>query len=324
MSRPSYELTRCLVCDAFETVEIADESAMQAEVELLWSFHEHRLRPGVPPERLLDRVAFSQSPPFRLSQCTVCTHVYRNPGERRESLEAAYDTLIPDDSVLQALFHTQQGAYQEQVKRLTEVVGRTGHGLEVGSYVGGFLAAAQNAQWTFQGVDVSARLAGFATRNGFKVMHGEISDVVMGEAFDVVAIWNTFEQLYDARAAVMKARQLLRPGGVLAVRIPNGEFYVNWRRHLSGPLAGITTRLLAHNNLLTFPYRQGFTMRSLTSLLNQCHFEIERVVGDTLVPIADIWTTGYGTFEERIVKRLQRAIQHGWGAPWVEVYARAT
>lgn len=323
MSRPTYELTRCLVCDALDSAEIANEAEMQMEVELLWEFHERRLRPGVPPERLLDRVAFSQAPPFRLAQCNHCSHIYRNPGERRESLEEAYDTLIPDDSVLQSLFHTQQGAYQEQVRRLTEVVGRTGEGLEVGSYVGGFLAAATSASWTFRGVDTSARLAGFASRNGFKVMQGEISDVVMGEPLDVVAIWNTFEQLYDARSAVVAAKRLLRPGGVLALRIPNGTFYLNWRKRLSGPLAGVTARLLAHNNLLTFPYRQGFTMRSLTMLLEQCHFKIERVFGDTLVPIADMWTTGYGSFEERLVKRVQRLLQHEWGAPWVEVYARA-
>jgi hypothetical protein len=97
MSRPTYELTRCIVCDALDNTEIADDSAMRSEVELLWAFHERRLRPGVPPEHLLDRVVFSQSPPFRLSRCYHCSHLYRNPQERRESLEAAYDTLIPDD-----------------------------------------------------------------------------------------------------------------------------------------------------------------------------------------------------------------------------------
>jgi SAM-dependent methyltransferase len=323
MSHTTYELTRCLVCDALDNTEIADDSAMQLETNLLRTFHERRLRPGVPPEHLMDRVTFSQSPPFRLSQCRHCSHLYRNPQERYESLEAAYDTLVPDDSVLQALFHTQRGAYQAQVQRLTAVMGHTGRGLEVGSYVGGFLAAASSASWTFNGVDTSARMARFATRNGFKVMHGEIEDVVMGQPFDVIAIWNTFEQLYNARSALLAAQRLLRTGGVIVVRIPNGDFYVNWRKQLSGPLGSVATRLLAHNNLLTFPYRQGFTMRSLTLLLEQCHFEIEKTFGDTLVPIADAWTTTYGTIEERLMKSSQRFLQHGWHAPWVEVYARS-
>jgi 2-polyprenyl-3-methyl-5-hydroxy-6-metoxy-1,4-benzoquinol methylase len=322
MPRTSYELTHCPVCDALDNVEIADANVMRSEVELLRAFHARRLRVDVPPESLTDRVAFSQYPPLRLSQCGRCTHVYRNPWERREALAAAYGDWTPTEAVLQALFATQRKAYRAQVRRLTKVTGRPGHGLEVGSYVGGFLAAARHAGWAFEGVDVNENAKEFATRSGFKVTRGEIGDVVTEQPFDVVAIWNTFEQLYDARSALVAARRLVRQGGILVVRIPNGGFYVAWRRRLRGPLSAIAMRLLAHNNLLSFPYRQGFTSRSLAMLLRECHFEVVRVFGDTLVPIADQWTTTYGAMEERIVKGLQRVAQLGWNAPWVEVYAR--
>jgi len=46
-----------------------------------------------------------------------------------------------------------------------------------------------------------------------------------------------------------------------------------------------------------------------------------RVVGDTLVPIADSWTTRLGTMEERGVKWLEHLVQRGWRAPWIEVHA---
>jgi hypothetical protein len=81
--------------------------------------------------------------------------------------------------------------------------------------------------------------------------------------------------------------------------------------------------MLAHNNLLSFPYRQGFTKRSLFQLFIHGGFEIVDVFGDTLVPIADSWTTKYGTAEERLLKHVQRIAQRGWHAPWIEVYARA-
>ena len=45
--------------------------------------------------------------------------------------------------------------------------------------------------------------------------------------------------------------------------------------------------LLAHNNLLGFPYRHGFTVAALTRLLESLGFEIVSTYGDTLVPIAD-------------------------------------
>lgn len=322
MTRTTYELTRCPVCDSPEATEIADRETIRTEVERLWAFHGARLRTGVPPRFLLDRVAFSQDPPIRLARCTVCGHLYRNPLERVEALAAAYDDAAPDEAVLEGLFETQRAAYAAQAARLTTVVGRAGRGLEVGSYVGGFLAAARERGWSFDGVDVSESAVAFAARRGFTVTRGSIADVHPSSPFDAVAIWNTFEQLPQSRTAVAAARDLLVPRGVLVVRIPNGEFYMRWRRRLDGALAGVAERLLAHNNLLSFPYRQGFTERSLSRLFREGGFEVIHTVGDTLVPIADEWTTRMGAIEERAVKRMERALEHGWRAPWVEVYAR--
>ncbi|MGI9091622.1 MAG: class I SAM-dependent methyltransferase [Gemmatimonadaceae bacterium] len=296
---------------------------MRSEVERVWEFHQQRLHPDIPPRYLLDRVAFSQAPPIRLAQCRDCTHLFRNPRERAEALESAYDDNTPDESVLQSLFDTQRAAYQQQAARLKQMAGKSGRGLEVGSYVGGFLAAARDAGWTFDGVDVSQGASEFAARNGFAVTRGTVESVSTQHPYDVVAIWNTFEQLYDSRSAVIGAHRLLRPGGMVVVRIPNGEFYLRWRARLGGSAAGMAERVLVHNNLLSFPYRQGFTEKSLTRLLRGAGFEIERVYGDTLVPVADRWTTLYGALEERAVKAVERLAQRQWRAPWVEVYARA-
>lgn len=323
----TYELTQCPVCNSPDSAEIADRDAMRSEVERVWEFHERRLHGAVPPQFLLDRVAFSQSAPIRLAQCRECTHLFRNPRERAEALESAYDDSSPGEAVLRALFDTQRAAYQHQAARLTKIVGRSGksgRGLEVGSYVGGFLAAARDAGWVFDGVDVSEGSSAFAARSGFSVTRGTIESVSTQTPYDVVAIWNTFEQLYDSRSAIAAARRLLRPRGSLVVRIPNGDFYLRWRKRLSGAAAGIAERVLIHNNLLSFPYRQGFTERSLARLMHGGGFEVEQVHGDTLVPIADRFTTLYGVIEERAVKAVERLAQRGWEAPWVEVYARAT
>jgi SAM-dependent methyltransferase len=322
VSRLSYELTRCPVCDAPDGLEVADRDALRAEVETLWAFHGRRLRSGIPPEQLADRLAFSQYPPLRLTQCTSCSHLYRNPWERREALAEAYEARAPGDAVLQKLFESQRAASRAQVRRLTAITGHRGHGLEVGSYAGGFLAAAGDAGWSFEGVDVNPGAREFAARLGLRVTLGELGDMATERRFDAVAIWNTFEQLYDARSAVVMAGQLLGAGGVLALRFPNGDFYARWHKRLQGPMSGIAVRFLGHNNLLGFPYRQAFTRRSLAALLDKCHFEIVAVFGDTLVPVSDRWTTAWGAIEERLVKRFQRLFQHGWDASWIEVYAR--
>ena len=298
---------------------------------MLWAFHTRRLRAQTPPKHLTDRVAFSQHPPLRLVQCGECGLVYRNPVERARELKDAYGDDTPPTDVLAALHETQRDAYRAQAARLTrELDGRVGSGLEVGSYVGGFLAAARELGWQFEGVDVNESASAYTRSLGLRVTVGTIealaADGALENRFTAVAFWNCFDQLPDPRSAAVAARRLLTPNGVLALRVPNGAFYARVRPLLSTAAAPAARLLLAHNNLLTFPYRYGFSPSSITRLLDQCGFRVRRIVGDVLVPIADRWTRRWAALEERIVKGLLTPIAHADGrvglAPWIEVYAR--
>ncbi|MFL5498666.1 MAG: class I SAM-dependent methyltransferase [Gemmatimonadaceae bacterium] len=289
----------------------------------MWAFHARRFRHPVPPEFLTDRVVFSQQPPIRLKRCNSCTHLYRNPRESPDAVRRAYSQTGPDQSVYETLFENQRVAFKAQVRRLLDFSPRARRGLEVGSYVGAFLAASRDAGLSFSGIDVNDTAAVFAAGKGLSVETRSIDEVRSDTPFDAIAIWNTFEQLPDVRAATLAARRLLRDGGVFAVRVPNSGFYIQWRRRLNGPLAPFAERMLVHNNLLGFPYREGFTARSMGRLLADAGFDIQRLHGDTLFPISDRWTKTRGTIDERLTKKLQRVFQRGWRAPWVEVYSIA-
>lgn len=323
----SYDLTACPVCASSDAEQIASAEDARAEMEELWEFHQRRLRPATPPRALADRVTFSHDPPLRLARCRQCSLVYRNPRERAEELVDTYAGEMPDDATLRTLHENQRRAYRAQVRRLERAHGRRGPGLEVGSYVGAFLAAARDAGWTFEGLDINARAASFACRMGFRVTVGELENVT-GRRFDAVAIWNTFEQLPDPRTAAVAARRLLNTGGTLAIRVPNGEAYATLRGALRGPFASIARAILVHNNLLTFPYRHGFTTGSLTRLLTDAGFGDVRFHGDTLVPIGDRWTRPWARMEEQVVKALLRGAVRSSRlgqrySPWIEAYARA-
>jgi len=317
-----YELGRCPICDGKEASEVADRASILEEFERVWSFHSRRFRHPVPPKYLTDRVVFSQPPAFSLLSCTGCSHVYRNPRESAETVRRAYAEPLPSETVYEALFENQRRAYRGQIRRLRKFAGRINNGLEVGSYMGGFLAAARDAGMSFVGIDVNASAKDFGSRQGLRITTGELEDIPVTESYDAIAIWSTFEQLPDVRAAARAARGLLKAGGVLALRVPNVEFYTRWRRRLDGVIAPWAERMLAHNNLLGFPYREGFTQRSLERLLADARLRIEQVHGDTLVPVADRWTRAAGAIDEHATKLIQRTIQHGWRAPWIEIYAR--
>jgi 2-polyprenyl-3-methyl-5-hydroxy-6-metoxy-1,4-benzoquinol methylase len=320
----SYELARCTVCGGADSRELASPDEMKAEVEALWAFHSRRLRPETPSSQLMDRVAFSQHAPLRVVQCTACGQVYRNPVERTRELAAAYEDESPTTERMRALHDTQRTSYASQAARLTRVFGRRGSGVEVGSYVGAFLTAARESGWQFSGVDVNACANRFTRSLGFDVHDGPLESLDRDRRVDVVAIWNCLDQLADPMATIRAARAHLAPGGMLAVRVPNGACYAALRPKLRGPLAPLARQWLAQNNLLAFPYRHGFTPGSLARMVTRLGFRVEHVTGDVLVPIADCWTRRWALIEERVMKagmgvvaRLAPGI-----APWFEMYAR--
>jgi 2-polyprenyl-3-methyl-5-hydroxy-6-metoxy-1,4-benzoquinol methylase len=193
--------------------------------------------------------------------------------------------------------------------------------VEIGSYVGAFLDAARVEGWEFEGLDINSCLVSFACQRGLHATLGDITSLDESTHYDAVAIWNTFEQLPDPRYAVRRAHSALRSGGMLALRVPNGDFYAALRPHLTGPAAPIARALLAQNNLLTFPYRHGFTDPSLRTLLESAGFTIVRMLGDPLVPISDEWTRPWAVLEERILKAALRQLGKLGVKPWIEVIA---
>lgn len=321
----AYELARCIVCGTADTTDVATGEEIRDEVEALWAFHIRRLRPDTPPEQLTDRVAFSQRPALRIVECRGCGLLYRNPRERAHELEDIYGHAEVEPEVLDALYETQLPSYAAQARRLTRVVGRAGRGLEVGSYSGAFLGAAARLGWSFEGLDIGEAAVAAMCRRGHRVHEGDLSSMTGHDArYDAIAIWNTFEQLADPRADAALAARLLAPGGTLVVRVPNGRFYASLRRRLRGPLAPAVRMLLAHNNLLAFPYRHGFGTRSLGKLFASLDLDVVFVHGDTLVPIADRFTRRWAALEERALKVALRTVAHAEPsmAPWIEVYAR--
>ncbi|HSL71873.1 MAG TPA: methyltransferase domain-containing protein, partial [Longimicrobiales bacterium] len=259
---PVYSLTACPACTGNAADVLADEAAIRAELELLWMFHLARRVERVPTRQLFDRAYFSQHPPLRLARCRACGTVYRDPGERADALLETYRNETLTDELLGPLYVAQRASYRRQAKRLTSVAGGPGVGLEVGSYVGAFLHAAAQIGWRFAGVDVNEPANAFASRQGFDVQLGRLEDVSPNVTLDAIAFWNCFDQLADPRATLRAARERLRKGGVIAIRVPNGDCYA---RFCAAARNGhrLALLVLAYNNLLGFPYRQGFNPRSL-------------------------------------------------------------
>ncbi len=100
--------------------------------------------------------------------------------------------------------------------------GPRGKLLEIGSSVGLFLDEARRAGWDAYGVEPSRWAAESARARGLSVFNGTLEEFVAeGGQFDVVVSWDVFEHLEDPVAALKRAYELLRPGGLFVFTTVN-------------------------------------------------------------------------------------------------------
>jgi SAM-dependent methyltransferase len=323
----------CTVCGGGAHDLVCSEAEVRAQLAFLEDFHRRRLRPdrAKATEALSDRADFTQDYATDVVSCSRCGLVFRESRPRAGEVTEAYAHDRYGRDRLRALFASQRELFDVKSKRLASVAALpTGaRVVEIGSFVGGFLAAARERDWRAVGIDPGEEVAEFCREKGFEVQETTAPEAAIeAGSVDCVAIWNTFDQLPDPLPTLEAARSWLRPGGVLAIRIPNGACFrsaVGRLRRAPSPLAGPLLAALAWNNLLAFPYLHGYSMPTLERLLSPRGFARIATEGDMLTRLADDTTKTWARWEEALSKLSWRALvrSHLADAPWLDAYFRA-
>jgi SAM-dependent methyltransferase len=119
----------------------------------------------------------------------------------------------------------------EQARLLADLAGLLPPGaaiLDVGCDKGYFLDEARRYGYRVAGVEPSRTARDYCRRIGLDV-RAALEDVK--EEFDVVTLWHSLEHLPDPVEFLTRCRQRLRPGGILAIRVP--DFDCLWRKILA-------------------------------------------------------------------------------------------
>lgn len=167
-----------------------------------------------------------------IGQCNACQLLFRNPRPTQGEIARSYDT----GGTFEA-WQEQEAARTAMWERRLNLIARfqpSGKLLDVGTGDGRFLRTARAHGYSVAGTEVSATGASYAQERGFDIRLGQILDIELPtEAFDITTIWHVLEHVPDPGAAVRKMFGLLRPGGILAVAVPNEEnFFVRRALHL--------------------------------------------------------------------------------------------
>lgn len=325
---------RCGVCGGEEYETICTAREVEAQLEYLRRFHRRRLRRPT-EQALADRADFTQDYATEIVRCRECGLVFRNPRPTAAAIARAYACDEYGRERLASMWDSQVELYRPKARRLQRLLPSGARVIEVGSFVGGFLQAGRERGWDMLGVDPGREVDSFCAERGLRVFRGTLPELVerghpeWGPGpVDCVAIWNAFDQLPEPEPVLAAARSLLRRGGVLALRVPNGECFraaAARMRRLPEPLGGWLRALMAWNNLLAFPYLHGYSAQTLDWLLGWHGFRRIGAEPDVLCRLADRDTRAWAWAEEWALKRAARlaarAERGGFRrAPWLDLY----
>jgi len=152
--------------------------------------------------------------------CANCGFVFLDPQPTPDELRAFYDSQYQYDP---ESYKNSIGRQKVWLDYLESAIGSCGSLLEVGCSFGYFLRAARQRGWTVSGVEPGGDATDFARRKlGLDVVKGTISDLKNDRRrFDAVVAWHVLEHDADPRLFLRITTDLLKPDGVLAIRVPN-------------------------------------------------------------------------------------------------------
>lgn len=161
--------------------------------------------------------------------------------------------------------------------------------LDVGAGHGFFLAACKAAGWECHGIEPSRHCRDFAAREyGLAFPHASIEDAgYEADFFDIVTFWNVLDHVPDPGRTMETVRRLLRPGGLVIVRVPNARLHV-LSRSVCSRLGVVAPRLRKIDPSVFNAC--GFTGKSLAWLFAQARFDRAKIVPAHL---AGGWSTSH-------------------------------
>jgi len=325
----------CLACGASSGRVLLSADDVRCEQRWLERFHDARIASDADDAK--DRATFTQSEDRHVLACDACQTVRRVPRPSPDEIERAYAQDEYGDEMLARLAANQDAFFTAKLAQLAPALDAIAPGdrvLEIGSFVGGFLRAARQQGWRATGIDVGDETSRFTRARGFDVVQGDLLDLDLPGGYAAVFVWSTFDQLAEPAAVLDRVRRLLRPRGLLILRVPNGRFETATLALRRG--ARRTRRAChvlcaqAYANFVTFPYLTGYTPESLCGLLEAHHFACAQVTGDNILRLADDRTLPFAVREEarakRAVRRACRLAERATGLlfdPWLDVVARS-
>ena len=222
--------------------------------------------------QILRRAEDGSGGSYRVAQCRDCGFLFVNPRPTPAELLALYASHV-------AYFREEyeplslESPVLAGVLRDIQAFVSGGSLLEVGCGRGELLELARKSGFQVYGCDLQRAPS---LDPGISVHLGDLSSSsFLAHSFDCVVIRNTLEHLFDPGQELKTCARLLKPGGFLYLKVPNGDYEHGWRCRL----------MLGQANAFGPPWHLNyFTETTLHMLLRKNGFEIADWVIESPTP----------------------------------------
>lgn len=210
--------------------------------------------------------------PIRLKRCSSCDFVFVDALPKDPSFfEHHYSK--DRDWAYEFSFHGKVAIGQDVRRRILRYVSG-GKLLDVGAWSGTLIAELRN-DFEVHGVEINPHAAAYARKQGFDVRTGAFGAVDLSDIapFDVITFIDVLEHIPQPGGIVEQAHSLLRPGGLIAIKVPH--FAAQALKQTTLQRLGVSHDGVAQN----YSHINHFSPASLRVILEQRGFDVLEVSG---------------------------------------------
>lgn len=324
----------CPICSGTSFAQLASPESLGRECRLRANFVRQRLSHPASAGEAKDLTDFFHAEKAEIEECRTCRLLTRREYERPPAQEYSED--VYDPQAIEKEHPEYVSAFRRKEVTYRELLPNAARVLEVGSHYGAFLQIAGEWGWRAEGVDVGKDTSSFTSSKGFVVHNVELQNAQFAtETFDGIFIWNCFEQIGQPEPLLDACARVLKPGGLLTVRTPNGLFYSICQALLDDANLDAETKkflidVMGYNNLLGFPYLYGHNRATLQQLIEPYGFMLAGYLNSELLTLPVPDKSQGVKEEERAINTTMRMLANSMIAdnsgvlagPWIEMWFR--
>ena len=203
-----------------------------------------------------------------LGECAVCGHLVTLESARRISADAYGGDGSLRAAYEHAYLKARLASYARGLVELGAPEGRTL--LDFGCNYGHFVRAAAEGGWRTYGYEPGQTLRRSALPDVSERILGSLEDVYRITPVDVVTLWDVLEHIEAPDAVLQDIAGLLRPRGLLLVRVPDARVFRQLTRLRWRPIRQIYLKFCHPTN--PEEHFNHFTPQSLSAVAGRAGF----------------------------------------------------